>query len=39
MEDLMLIIGLAIMFGGGFVGIYLLLPSRSKRRRKSRRRR
>lgn len=39
MEDLMLIIGLAVMFIGGFVGIYLLLPSRSKRRRKSRRRR
>lgn len=38
MENIMLIIGLAIMFGGGFAGIYLLLPSRSKRRRKSRRR-
>lgn len=39
MENIMLIIGLAIMFGGGFVGIYLLLPSRSKRRRNKRRRR
>lgn len=39
MENIMLIIGLAIMFGGGFVGIYLLLPSKSKRRRNKRRRR
>ena len=38
MEDLMLIIGLAVMFVGGFAGIYLLVPSRAKRRRRSRRR-
>lgn len=38
MEDIMLIIGLAVIFVGGFVGILLLVPSRAKRRRKSRRR-
>lgn len=39
MEDLMLIIGLAVMFIGGFAGIYLLVPSKSRRRRNKRRRR
>ena len=29
----MLIIGLAIMFAGGFVGICLLVPSKAKRRK------
>lgn len=38
MEDIMLIIGLAVIFVGGIVGILLLVPSRTKRRRKSRRR-
>lgn len=38
MEDIMLIIGLAVIFVGGFVGILLLVPSRTKRRKKSRRR-
>lgn len=33
MGDLMLIIGLAIMFAGGFVGICLLVPSKAKRRK------
>lgn len=31
----MLIIGLAVIFVGGFVGILLLVPSRTKRRRKT----
>lgn len=39
MENIMLIIGLAVMFIGGFAGIYLLVPSKSKRRRNKRRRR
>lgn len=39
MENIMLIIGLAVMFVGGFAGIYLLVPSKSKRRRSKRRRR
>lgn len=39
MENIMLIIGLAVMFAGGFAGINLLVPSRSKRRRSKRRRR
>lgn len=38
MENIMLIIGLALMFAGGFAQIYLLTPSKSKRRRKNRRR-
>lgn len=39
MENIMLIIGLAVLFAAGFLEIFLLIPSKNKRRRSSRRRR
>lgn len=34
MENIMLIIGLAVLFAAGFLEIYLLIPSKNKRKRK-----
>lgn len=39
MENIMLIIGLAVLFAAGFLEIYLLIPSKNKRRKNSRRHR